>query len=342
MSTLLDIKDLHVYYDTYAGVVQAVRGVSFSVNENEVVAVVGESGCGKTVTAKTVMGLLRCPPGRLGEDSQVLFLGKNIYGFTEPEWGSYRGRDCAMIFQDALAALNPTMRIYRQIEEVLILHTKLDSAGRRCEVIRLLESVGIPDPEHRMYQYPHEFSGGQRQRIMIAMALACSPKLLIADEPTTSLDVTVQAQILDLIRRRQRESKAAVMLITHDLGIVASMADRIVVMYGGRVMEQGSSEDIFYRPRNPYTWALIKAVPRVDLKSSDDLTAIEGSPPDLICPPEGCAFHPRCPYCMEICRKMQPEATTVLNGHQNACWLEHPLARKTNPYLKGGCAGANG
>ena len=337
---LLEVKNLSVSYDTYAGAVQAVRGVSFQLAQNEIAAVVGESGCGKTVTAKAILGLLRCPPARIGTDSEVCFAGRNIYQFQERAWEAYRGGDCAMIFQDALAALNPTQRIGRQIEEALRLHTTLDAAQRRTRVIELLTSVGIPDAPHRMRQYPHEFSGGQRQRIMIAMALACDPKLLIADEPTTSLDVTVQAQILELIKRRQRESGASVLLITHDLGIVASMADRVIVMYGGKIMEQGPSEAIFYRARHPYTWALIRSVPRVDIRSGEKLAAIEGAPPDLLHPPQGCAFHPRCPHCMEICRKREPEMQTIDGEHRCACWLLHPCAPRIEPpiHRKGGTA----
>ncbi len=331
MDTLLRVNNLSVFYDTYAGTVQAVRGVSFSVGKGEVVAIVGESGCGKTVTAKTVMGLLRCPPARISPESQVLFGEKNIYQFTQEEWQRYRGGDCAMIFQDALAALNPTLTVGRQVEEALLLHTSLSDEERKREVVRLLESVGIPQPQARMKQYPHEFSGGQRQRIMIAMALACRPKLLIADEPTTSLDVTVQAQILDLIQRRRQEGETAVLLITHDLGIVANIADRLVVMYGGKVMETGSCMDIFYRPKHPYTWALLRAVPRIDRKSQEKLTSIPGAPPDLIHPPQGCAFHPRCPYCMEVCRHRQPDAVQVDEGHSYSCWLSHPLAPKIDP-----------
>lgn len=246
MEALLSINNLSVSFDTYAGVVKAVRNVSFRVKERETVAVVGESGCGKTVTAKSVMGLVKCPPGRVDPDSQVLFEGKNIFDFTEEEWEEYRGEKCAIIFQDALAALNPTIKIGKQIGEMLKLHTKMNASQIKDEVIRLLETVGISEAEQRYHQFPHEFSGGQRQRIMIAMALACTPKLLIADEPTTSLDVTVQAQILELLEQMKLKSGVAVLLITHNLGIVAKAADRLVVMYGGEVVEQGSSTDIFY------------------------------------------------------------------------------------------------
>lgn len=303
MEALLSINNLSVSFDTYAGVVKAVRNVSFQVKEGETVAVVGESGCGKTVTAKSVMGLVKCPPGRVESDSRILFEGKNIFEFTEEEWEEYRGKKCAIIFQDALAALNPTIKIGKQIGEMLKLHTKMNESQIKDEVIHLLETVGISEAEQRYHQFPHEFSGGQRQRIMIAMALACTPKLLIADEPTTSLDVTVQAQILELLEQMKLKSGVAVLLITHNLGIVAKAADRLVVMYGGEVVEQGSSTDIFYHARHPYTWALINAVPRIDVKLDEELMTIEGTPPDLIQPPTGCVFHPRCPYCMEICKK---------------------------------------
>ena len=241
METLLDIKNLSVSFDTYAGTVKAVRNVSFQVKEGETVAVVGESGCGKTVTAKSIMGLVKSPPGRVEDGSQILFEGKNIFEFTKEEWEKYRGEKCAIIFQDALAALNPTIQVGKQIGEMLKLHTKMNAEQIKQEVIRLMESVGIPEAEQRCKQYPHEFSGGQRQRIMIAMALACTPKLLIADEPTTSLDVTVQAQILELLQQMKLKSGVAVLLITHNLGIVAKAADRLVVMYGGEVEIGGAS-----------------------------------------------------------------------------------------------------
>lgn len=327
METLLDIKNLSVSFDTYAGTVKAVRNVSFQVKEGETVAVVGESGCGKTVTAKSIMGLVKSPPGRVEDGSQILFEGKNIFDFTKEEWEKYRGEKCAIIFQDALAVLNPTIQVGKQIGEMLKLHTKMNAEQIKQEVIRLMESVGIPEAEQRCKQYPHEFSGGQRQRIMIAMALACTPKLLIADEPTTSLDVTVQAQILELLQQMKLKSGVAVLLITHNLGIVAKAADRLVVMYGGEVVEQGSSMDIFYRARHPYTWALINAVPRIDVKLEEELTTIEGTPPDLIQPPTGCVFHPRCPYCMEICRKRKPQVTAD-GEHISFCWLNHSMAPK--------------
>ncbi len=333
METLLSINNLSVSFDTYAGVVRAVRNVSFQVKEGETVAVVGESGCGKTVTAKSVMGLVKCPPGRVDPDSQILFEGKNIFDFTEEEWEEYRGEKCAIIFQDALAALNPTIKIGKQIGEMLKLHTKMNASQIKDEVIRLLETVGISEAEQRYHQFPHEFSGGQRQRIMIAMALACTPKLLIADEPTTSLDVTVQAQILELLEQMKLKSGVAVLLITHNLGIVAKAADRLVVMYGGEVVEQGSSTDIFYYARHPYTWALINAVPRIDVKLDEELMTIEGTPPDLIQPPTGCVFYPRCPYCMEICKKKKPQAT-VQGEHISFCWLNHPMAPKVDSPIK--------
>ena len=326
MNQLLEVKNLRVSYHSYAGEVQSVRGVSFSVGEGDSVAIVGESGCGKSVTAKTIMGLVQVPPGEIKEGSEILFDGKNILEMTAAEWQKYRGKDCSIIFQDALAALNPTLTIGRQIAEKLLVHTEITKKEAYEEAKRLLTLVGIPNPEKRLKQYPHEFSGGMRQRAMIAIALACQPRLLIADEPTTALDVTIQADIIDLLKDLQKEFGMAVIMITHDLGIVASIAKKIVVMYAGKVVETGSSGDIFYRPQHPYTKALLRAVPRLDTEGDQDLESIEGTPPDMIRPPVGCAFSTRCSHCMKICRKCEPPQFEFEDGHTAQCWLHHPMS----------------
>lgn len=330
MDKLLEVQDLRVSYHTYAGEVQSVRGVSFDVNEGEAVAIVGESGCGKSVTAKSIMGLIKTPPGEIKEGSKILYKGQNILDFSGKEMSNYRGNEVSIIFQDALASLNPTMTVGKQIVENLMMHRSMTKAEAYAEAVNLLKMVGIPNAEERVKQYPHEYSGGMRQRAMIAIAFACQPNLLIADEPTTALDVTIQAQIMDLIKDLQKKMNTAVILITHDLGVVANVADRIVVMYSGNIVERGSREDIFYRPRHPYTCALLRAVPRLDLRNKQELASIEGTPPDLLAPPKGCPFCTRCEYCMEICCEQPPEPTDFGNGHQAACWLHHPLAPKDN------------
>lgn len=326
MSTLLNVKDLRVSYHSYAGEVQSVRGVSFSVEEGESVAIVGESGCGKSVTAKAIMGLIQTPPGEIKEGSEILFEGKNIVSQSRKEWREYRGGSCAIIFQDALAALNPTLTVGRQIVEKILVHTDSTKKEAYEEAGRLLGLVGIPNPEKRLKQYPHEFSGGMRQRAMIAIALACRPKLLIADEPTTALDVTIQADIIDLLKEIQKEYKMAVIMITHDLGIVANIAKKIVVMYAGKVMETGTNYDIFYEPKHPYTRALLRAVPRLNTEQEDLLESIEGMPPNMIDPPKGCAFSGRCSHCMKICSQCEPPLYEFGHGHTAQCWLYHPYA----------------
>ena len=327
MGKLLEVKELRISFRSYAGEVQAVRGVSFSVEEGEPVAIVGESGCGKSVTAKAVMGLIRPPQGEIKAGSQILFDGKNILEQTAKQWREYRGKDCAIVFQDALAALNPTLTVGRQIVEKLLVHTAMTREEAKREAVRLLEQVGIPEAGRRVKQYPHEFSGGMRQRAMIAIALACQPRLLIADEPTTALDVTIQAEIIELLKQIQKETGMAVILITHDLGIVASIA-RKIVMYAGKVVETGSSADIFYSARHPYTRALLRAVPRLDLESGQELESIEGAPPSMLCPPHGCAFGTRCQSCMKICTEQEPPLYEFEPGHTARCWLYHPMAEK--------------
>ncbi len=330
MDKLLEVKDLKVSYHTYAGEVQSVRGVSFDVNEGEAVAIVGESGCGKSVTSKSIMGLIKTPPGEIKKGSEILYKGRNILDFTQKEWSEYRGNEVSIIFQDALASLNPTMTVGKQIVENLMMHRSMSKKEAFEEAVRLLKLVGIPNAEERVNQYPHEYSGGMRQRAMIAIAYACQPNLLIADEPTTALDVTIQAQIMDLIKDLQKKMNTAVILITHDLGVVANIASRIVVMYSGKIVERGFRDDIFYRPKHPYTCALLKAVPRLDLSNKQKLASIEGTPPDLISPPKGCPFCTRCEYCMDICCEQAPMTTHFEDGHEAACWLHHPLAPKDN------------
>ena len=328
MNHLLEVKNLKVSYHSYAGEVQSVRGVNFTVDTGESVAIVGESGCGKSVTAKTIMGLIQTPPGEIKKDSQILFEGRNLLEMSEKEWEAYRGSDCALVFQDALAALNPTLTIGRQIAEKIMIHTDMNKEAAWKEAERLLTLVGIPNPAKRLKQYPHEFSGGMRQRAMIAIALACQPRLLIADEPTTALDVTIQADIIDLLKNLQKEFKMAVILITHDLGIVADIATRIVVMYAGKVVETGSNNNVFYNPKHPYTQALLRAVPRLDVEEDQELESIEGTPPNMIAPPEGCAFCTRCRHCMKICQKMEPPTYEFEDGHTTQCWLYHELTQK--------------
>ena len=318
---LLEVENLQVNFHTLSGVVRAVRGVSFSVKKGETIAIVGESGCGKSVTAKSILRLLPSPPSETLEGSAIHFLGEDVLAFDKKRLSAYRGGETAIIFQDALAALNPTMTAGKQIAENLRHHKLLSRKEAMQEAAELLKRVGIPQSERRVRQYPHEFSGGMRQRVMIAIAFACSPRLLIADEPTTSLDVTIQAQIMSLIKKLQEETGTSVILITHDLGVVAGAARRILVMYAGKIVERGTSMDIFRRPAHPYTRALLSAVPRLDSGQKQVLTAIRGTPPDLIKPPQGCPFAPRCKYCMNICHRELPEVKDFGGQHFAQCWL---------------------
>lgn len=323
MAEVLKIEDLHVSFDTYAGEVHSVRGVSLQVNEGEVLAIVGESGCGKSVTAKTIMKLNPMPPARIKQGT-ITLCGKDIVAASEKEMQGIRGQLVSMIFQDPMTCLNPTMKVGKQITETLHKHKKLSGAKCREEAIHLLKMVQIPNAEDRARQYPHEFSGGMRQRAMIAMALSCNPKLLIADEPTTALDVTIQAQIMQLMGKIREETGTAIILITHDLGVVANLADRVAVMYAGKVVEQGTSQDIFYRASHPYTAALLRSLPTVETKHDEELISIPGTPPDLFAPPKGCAFASRCEHCMKICKNHQPPVFEVTQGHTASCWLLHP------------------
>ncbi|MCO7127076.1 ABC transporter ATP-binding protein [Sporolactobacillus shoreicorticis] len=328
ITQLLEVTNLSVSYHTYAGEVQSVRGISFDVKEGETLAIVGESGCGKSVTARSIMGLIKPPIGEIKLSSEIRYRGKNILTFTSKEWAYYRGGESSIIFQDALTALNPTMTIGDQITENIFAHEKISKKAAVERATGLLEQVGIPDASKKLKSYPHQLSGGMRQRVMIAIAFACNPKLLIADEPTTALDVTIQAQILDMIRSLQVKKNTSVMLITHDLGIVANIASRVIIMYSGRIVERGSSDDIFYHPKHPYTIALLRAIPKLTDKSKEKLYSIEGRPPDLLDPPKGCPFAARCPYCMNVCVEANPESFDFGLGHTASCWLHHSQAPK--------------
>lgn len=325
MKPILEVKDLTVSFDVYGGEVQAIRGVNFTVNEGEAVAIVGESGSGKSVTAQTVMRLIATPPGRIKKGS-IMFNGRDILGLSEKEVQKVRGNEIGMIFQDPMTSLNPTMTIGNQIMEGLIKHQRLSRSAAKERAIELLKMVGIPNPEVRLKQYPHNFSGGMRQRVMIAIALACKPKLLIADEPTTALDVTIQAQIMELMKDLQKQTKTSIILITHDLGVVADVCDRVIVMYAGQVVETGTIQEIFRNPQHPYTKGLLKSLPRLNQSKNEPLIPIHGTPPDLIKPPQGCGFCSRCDEAMRICATQSPEVTTISETQTVRCWLQDPRA----------------
>ncbi|MCL5045366.1 MAG: ABC transporter ATP-binding protein [Actinobacteria bacterium] len=333
MGPLLQVRDLETNFRTYAGEVKAVRGVSFDVQAGEAIAVVGESGCGKSVTALSIMKLIPSPPGRIAGGS-IIFDGQDLIRKTEKEMRRIRGNEIGMIFQDPMTSLNPVLTIGLQIGEALQWHQGMNKEQARQRAVEMLQLVGIPNPEGRLNQYPHEFSGGMRQRVMIAIALACNPKLLIADEPTTALDVTISAQILELMKDLRKKLNTAIILITHDLGVVAGFCSRVVVMYAGKVIEQGPVREIYYNSRHPYTWGLLKSVPRLDAKEKKRLSPIYGTPPDLISPPKGCPFYARCDYAMKVCEGCMPSDTTISDGHQVACWLEHPMAPRNGATSK--------
>lgn len=332
--SLLEVKNLKVSFKTYAGIVSAVRDISFNLYAGETLAIVGESGCGKTVTAKSLMRLLPSPPAQIHEDSQVLLNGQDLTRLTDQEMIKMRGSKISMIFQDPMTSLNPTMRIGTQIAESIVIHQKKTKVQALKMAKDLLDMVGIPNANSRLNQYPHEFSGGMRQRVMIAIALACNPEVLIADEPTTALDVTIQAQIMQLMKSLQVRLNTAIILVTHDLGVVAEVADRIQVMYAGQIVETGSCEDIFYNPKHPYTWALLNSVPRLSTKNKATLYSLNGTPPDLLKPPKGCAFAPRCDYCMNVCRQLDPLKVAINDNHHARCWLLHQAAPKVTPTLQ--------
>lgn len=329
---LLEVENLHVSFHTYAGEVKAVRGISFELAKGETLAFVGESGCGKSVTAKAVMRLMKAPFAEIKPESKIICDKKDVMRMDRKELHSFRGDEISMIFQDPMTSLNPTMTVGKQIMESLILHKKLDKAAARKEAIEMLKMVDIPSPERRVDNYPHEMSGGMRQRIMIAMALACNPKLLIADEPTTALDVTIQAQIMDLMKDLKEKMNTAIILVTHDLGVVANFADRIQVMYAGQVVERGTAKEIFHESRHPYTWALLSSIPKMSDPSKEELYALKGTPPDLILPLEECPFASRCEHCMEICKERNPMEMGLSETHKASCWLLHPHAPKVKSF----------
>ena len=322
--TILSIENLRIHFETFAGEVQAIRGVNLKLQKGETLALVGESGSGKSVTAKSIMKLLS--NNALVKEGTITFKGENILEKSERDMQSIRGKEIAMIFQDPMTSLDPTMKIGKQITEVIIKHEKAskEEADKRAE--ELLELVGIPNAKERMKQYPHQFSGGQRQRIVIAIALACNPDVLIADEPTTALDVTIQAQILELLKELQQKFQMAIIFITHDLGVVANVADRVAVMYAGKVVEVGTADEVFYNPQHPYTWGLLRSMPT--LHTGDTLYAIPGSPPDLLDPPVGDAFALRSDVALEIDRVKEPPMFEVSPTHFAATWLLDPRAPK--------------
>jgi oligopeptide/dipeptide ABC transporter ATP-binding protein len=317
---LLEVKDLKVSFRTEDGIVRAVDGVSFSIAEGEVVGIVGESGSGKSVSMMSVMRLITDP--NVMYEGEILYKGRNLMSLSGAAMRDVRGKEIAMIFQDPMTSLNPVYTVGWQIEEQLRAHNEINDREARRRVVELLGQVGIPRPEERVDDYPHQFSGGMRQRVMIALALSCNPGLLIADEPTTALDVTIQAQILELIKNLRNDFGSAIVMITHDLGVVADVADRILVMYAGRIVEQGDKEQVFYDPQHPYTWGLLGSIARLDRPKPRRLTAIAGQPPSLINRPRGCAFRPRCPHAFERCRNEDPPLTDKLgDGHLDACHL---------------------
>jgi len=325
MDRILEVNDLHVHFSTYGGTVQAVRGVSFHLNRGETLAIVGESGCGKSVTSNAIMGLIPSPSGKIVNGS-ILFKGEDLTKFPEKKMRTIRGVDISMIFQDPMTALNPTLTIGTQLMEGLIQHKKVSAKEAEKRAIEMMELVGIPNPKERLKHYPHQFSGGMRQRIVIAIALICEPELLIADEPTTALDGTIQAQILELFGAIQEKTGVSIILITHDLGVVAKIADRIAVMYAGKIIETGTKRDIFYRPQHPYTKGLLHSVPRLDERG--ELEPIDGTPPDLFSPPIGCPFTARCPLAMEVCNKVYPATSSLSETHQVNCWLQDERAKQ--------------
>jgi len=329
LDTLLQVSDLKTSFFTYAGEVKAVDGVSFDLGRGEVVAIVGESGCGKSVTALSIMRLIS-DPGRIVSGS-IIFAGEDLVQKSEEEMQVIRGKEISMIFQDPMTSLNPVLSIGTQIMEVLRIHQTMSPREARERAVEMPSLVGMPNPDRRLGQYPHQFSGGMRQRVMIAMALACNPKLLIADEPTRALDVTVQAQIMELMKELKDKFDTSIMLITHDLGVVAGMASRVLVMCAGKIIEGGTVRDIYYNPQHPYTWSLLRSVPRLDAASKKRLLPIHGQPPDLLDPPKGCRFNPRCDYALKICLQEEPEYTCVNGGHKVACWRQHPEAPPFRP-----------
>ena len=323
MAKLLEVKDLATYFFTPEGVVKAVDGITYDLEEGEILGLVGESGCGKSVSALSLMRLIQ-NPGRNVAGS-VMFNGQDLLTLDDEDMRHIRGKDMSMIFQEPMTSLNPVLTIGRQLTESLQLHLGLDKEGAEKRAGELLLMVGIPEGDRRLRDYPHQFSGGMRQRVMIAMALSCNPKMLIADEPTTALDVTIQAQILELVQRLGRELGTAVLIITHNLGVVARYADRVNVMYAGKIIERGTSREIYGNPRHPYTIGLLASVPRLDEPRKEQLDPIEGLPPDLISLPAGCSFRARCRFAIDKCATEIPPLVEVSEGHTAACWVSDQL-----------------
>ena len=317
---LLEVKDLSVSFNTYAGEVQALRKINFSVDRGETLAIVGESGSGKSVSVQTIMKLIPMPPGEI-KNGEILFEGEDLVKASPERMRQLRGGKIGMIFQDPMTSLNPTIKVGKQIMEGILIHKDVTKKEAKQQAIEMLRKVGIPKPEERFHQYPHEFSGGMRQRAVIAIALSCEPDLLICDEPTTALDVTIQAQILDLINELKKELNIAVILITHDLGVVAETADRVVVMYAGEKLEEAPVRELFKNPKHPYTWGLLKSLPRLDMKIGEKLSSIPGTPPDLLKPPVGDPFAPRSEYAMKIDYERKPPMIDLGNGHLVKSWL---------------------
>lgn len=321
MPPLLEVKDLKTYFYTQSGIVKAVDGVSFSINEGETLGLVGESGSGKSVTSLSIMRLIPDPPGKI-LGGEIKFMGEDLLKLDKEEMRKIRGNKMSMIFQEPMTSLNPVLTIGKQLTESIELHLKLDKQAAKDRAAKLLESVGISDSKRRLDDFPHQFSGGMRQRVMIAMGLSCNPRLLLADEPTTALDVTIQAQILELIKRLSLELGTSVILITHNLGVVARYADRVNVMYAGRIIETASAADVYGKPRHPYTLGLLKSVPRLDQALKEKLDPIEGLPPDLIDLPPGCPFRPRCKFTIDKCATEYPPLLNVGENHRAACWVD--------------------
>ena len=331
---ILEVNNLRVSFRTYNGKVQAVRGIDFKLFEGETLAIVGESGSGKSVTTKAILGIL--PKNSIIEEGEILYKGDDLTKYKEKDFYKIRGKEISLIFQDPLSALNPIMKIGKQITEALVLREHMTKEQAKKRAIGLMEMVGIPRPEERFEQYPFQFSGGMRQRIVIAIALASNARIMICDEPTTALDVTTQADIMELIRELQEKLGTSVILVTHDLGIAAEVGDRIQVMYAGEIIETGTKSEIFKKAVHPYTWALMKSVPSAQSQTEETLYSLKGTPPDLIAPPKACAFAPRCEYCMGICRRLHPVMAAESESHSAGCWLMHPDAPKPEPLGKGG------
>ena len=324
MASLLEVKDLRTYFYTYEGVVKAVDGVSYELEEGETLGLVGESGCGKSVSALSVMRLIPDPPGKIVA-GEIQFENEDILKVDMDDMRRIRGGKISMVFQEPMTSLNPVLTVERQLTETLELHMGMTKGEARREGVDLLARVGIPDPESRIKQYPHQFSGGMRQRVMIAMALSCNPRLIIADEPTTALDVTIQAQILELMKSLTTEFGVALIVITHNLGVVARYADRMNIMYAGKIIERGSATEIYANPRHPYTIGLLHSVPRLDQPRREKLDPIEGQPPDLINVPEGCSFRARCRWAIDKCAIEAPPLMPTSDGHWSACWRSEEL-----------------